>query len=142
MKEFNKEKLNGWKEVIVKDIVSAGVIDFLLLDKRDNDVNLISTTELIRFIGNNTIKPNLFLFKPVLLPEEKVTVPEPKFVHHRDMEPLEKLVIKYVEYHANPKYDADMTYDMEHRITEAAVEAIYGDKIYDWINEQTDLIED
>lgn len=67
---------------------------------------------------------------------EKLTIANSKPQQiNPNYEQLKKTCSNYIDFVASPKYHEDN--DWEIWIYEVAMEALYGDKIWDWINDVT-----
>lgn len=91
----------------------------LLGGHRMGDLSALTTAELQKELARrNQPKP-----------------PKPEKIHFQkcDFGPVERMCIEYV----NAVEDGDVDDDWPHYIFEAAVEAVYGKSIWEWIREQT-----
>ena len=66
---------------------------------------------------------------------EKYVIEPPKPIGINNFDPLREVCFKYIEWMATDDYCSDNDY--EHYIYETALEAIYGSKVWEYINERS-----
>lgn len=68
------------------------------------------------------------------IPEPKPLVEMPQELAKPNLAKLQATVRDYIEYLGSGNYSDDGASDYEHCIFEAAVETMYGDQVWNWIN--------
>ena len=64
--------------------------------------------------------------------------PTPEFLFVEDFKNIIKATQNYIDYIDSGEYNDDRVIDYEYDIFEAVLETIYGESVFNWINDRTE----